>query len=386
MATLKDKMALAAELFSRNEQPGESRAYGVATAASSDGTVSVNVGGETVTMPTVGAVRQGDEVIVQVQDSSPVAIGSRGWGDAVQEAIDEHSITLSYVWLDNYGRLRVTPEPREDNPTTGVTISATGVDIASSDYTSSLTDDGFTILDGSSRQVARLCTGTWSQGAIIKGRNGVWLSSYSNDFDAPLAEPVELYIAPTVQQDAEIVQLQHVGVVYFKAYSDSVSYGGPTSERVYPVATSSHLGPVKVGDGLSVSGAGLLSANVGVWSSVGVNSTLFPSGFSATRSVTAYKNDALRLLYIAAIYDTDGTAVNVPANSVICVLNDQTLRSSSTSNIGYGLRYSSSGLADWTARYYPHSSNYSGIKTPTWAFTATSVKFQALLPYSALGL
>lgn len=131
MATLKDKMALATELFSRNDQPGENRVYGVATAASSGGSVTVNVGGETVTMPTVGAVRQGDEVIVQVQDSSPVAIGSRGWGDSVQEAIDEHSETLSYVWLDEYGRLRVTPEPREDNPTTGVTVSATGVDIVS---------------------------------------------------------------------------------------------------------------------------------------------------------------------------------------------------------------------------------------------------------------
>lgn len=259
MATLKDKMALATELFSRNDQPGENRVYGVATAASSGGSVTVNVGGETVTMPTVGAVRQGDEVIVQVQDSSPVAIGSRGWGDSVQEAIDEHSETLSYVWLDEYGRLRVTPEPREDNPTTGVTVSATSVNIDSGGYSTSVTDDGMTIYDADARQVAQLCTGVWSRGAIIKGRNGVWLSSYSNDFGTPLIEPVELYIAPTVQQDVAIAQLQRAGVVYFNAYSDSIAYGGPTSERVYPVATSSHLGPVKVGDGLSVDAGGALS-------------------------------------------------------------------------------------------------------------------------------
>ena len=168
----------------------------------------------------------------------------------------------------------------------------------------------------------------------------------------------------------------------------SITDAGVLSADGYtlPVAAAARLGGVMVGTGLSVTSAGLLSVNLGGWKTVSVNKTLFPSGFSTTRDVTVLKNDLLKLVYINAVYDTDGTAVNVPANSVICVINDASLRSGQTLNVGYGLRYSSAGLADWTARVYPYSSTYAGIKTPTWAFSGTSVKFQALLPYAAFGI
>lgn len=153
-----------------------------------------------------------------------------------------------------------------------------------------------------------------------------------------------------------------------------------------PKASTSSAGIVQIGTGLSVTSAGLLSVNLGGWKTVSVNKSLFPSGFSTTRDVTVMKNDLLKLVYINAVYDTDGTAVSVPANSVICVINDASLRSGQTLSVGYGLRYSSAGLADWTARVYPYSSTYAGIKTPTWAFSGTSVKYQALLPYAAFGI
>lgn len=174
-------------------------------------------------------------------------------------------------------------------------------------------------------------------------------------------------------------------------------------EQTIRPATSQTIGGVIIGSGLSwtstgkisvAAGSGLafgsnnaLVVNVGSgWKTVSVNKNLFPSGFSTTRDVTVMKNDLLKLVYINAVYDTDGTAVNVPANSVICVINDASLRSGQTLNVGYGLRYSSAGLADWTARVYPYSSTYAGIKTPTWAFSGTSVKYQALLPYAAFGI
>lgn len=221
------------------------------------------------------------------------------------------------------------------------------------------------------------------------------------------------------------------GHAYIRVNSDGTIEGLPGNSP----ATTSSLGVVQIGSGLSVTSAGVLSAdeqtirpatsqtiggviigsglswtstgkisvaagsglkfgsngalvvNVGSgWQTVSVNKSLFPSGFSTTRDVTVLKNDLLKLVYINAVYDTDGTAVNVPANSVICVINDASLRSGQTLNVGYGLRYSSAGLADWTARVYPHSSTYAGIKTPTWAFSGTSVKYQALLPYAAFGI
>ena len=168
----------------------------------------------------------------------------------------------------------------------------------------------------------------------------------------------------------------------------SITDAGVLSADGYtlPVAAASRLGGVMVGTGLSVTSAGLLSVNLGGWKTVSVNKSLFPSGYSTTRDVTVLKNDLLKLVYINAVYDTDGTTVSVPGNSVICVINDASLRSGQTLNVGYGLRYSSAGLADWTARVYPYSSTYAGIKTPTWAFSGTSVKYQALLPYAAFGI
>lgn len=166
----------------------------------------------------------------------------------------------------------------------------------------------------------------------------------------------------------------------------SITDAGVLSANGYtlPTASASTLGGVKVGSGLTMS-SGTMSVYVSNWSLVPVN-ILFPSGFSTTRVCQVFKNPSLKLLYFNIVMDTDGTAVNVPANTTVCVLNDTSLRSSTTTSMCYGLRYSSSGLADWTARYYPYSSSYSAIRTPTWAFSATSVKLQAMIPYAAIGI
>lgn len=126
MATLNEKMQLARDLFGREPAPGEVRAYATATADSNDGTVSVNVGGEVIDVPVIGAVARGQEVVLQVQNGHPVAIGAKGWGDSIKTELEA---VTSYVWQDSNGAVHVTAEPESQQPDTGVTINAEGVEI-----------------------------------------------------------------------------------------------------------------------------------------------------------------------------------------------------------------------------------------------------------------
>lgn len=179
MPTLNEKMELGAALFSQPKELGERRVYGTATAASSGGSVSVDVGGEVITVPTIGAVASGQEVVIEVQNGHPVALGVSGWGDDVQTLLDDFENTLSYVWLDQYGQLRITPEPQDQNPTTGVTINANGTEIVGDLYTTTLTDDGLTLLINGLAPSGRLQTPSTSTGQRVRliGRDGFVLAA-----------------------------------------------------------------------------------------------------------------------------------------------------------------------------------------------------------------
>lgn len=150
MATLSQKQQLARDLFGREGYHGETRVYAPAVASSSGGSIRVAIGGEIVEIPVIGAVSQGQEVVIQVQDGHPVAIGARGWGDGVRNAIADMSATLSYVWIDDLGQLRITPEPREDDSDTGVMVNANGVNVIGYTYATHTGDNGFSVVMGSS--------------------------------------------------------------------------------------------------------------------------------------------------------------------------------------------------------------------------------------------
>lgn len=146
MASLGQKMELARELFGREAQPSEVRTYATATGDSRGGTVAVDVGGEVVSVPVLGAVARGQEVILQVQNGHPVALGVAGWGDNLRSDVQSMQNVLSYVWIDDYGQLRITPTPYGDE--TGVMINAEGVNVEGYTYNSHTGDDGFTVFMG----------------------------------------------------------------------------------------------------------------------------------------------------------------------------------------------------------------------------------------------
>lgn len=122
MSDLKTELELAQRLFGSSNggglgEPNMRRIDATATADSSDGSVTVDVGGEAITVPVVGAVAEGDEVTILVENGSPVAIGTSGWGDAVQAVADEAAAvanaTGQHFWTDTAG-VHVTEVEADD--------------------------------------------------------------------------------------------------------------------------------------------------------------------------------------------------------------------------------------------------------------------------------
>lgn len=125
MSDLKTELELAQRLF--GSQPsgglGVRRISATATADSADGTVELDVGGETVEVPVVGHVSSGDEVSVLVENGAAYAIGTDGWGDAIQDAASTASAiataTGQHFWTDTAG-VHVTTA--EGDATTGPNV------------------------------------------------------------------------------------------------------------------------------------------------------------------------------------------------------------------------------------------------------------------------
>lgn len=106
MANLSQKMQLAKSMFGKETETAAKRVYGTATSDSSGGMVDVQIGGgDSISLPTVGRVETGDDVLVLVQDGIPSVIGSKGSGDAiprnfVQSTTPTGALIIGDTWTD----------------------------------------------------------------------------------------------------------------------------------------------------------------------------------------------------------------------------------------------------------------------------------------------
>lgn len=105
---LNKQMELATAIFGSEPTTGVERVSATATADSADGEVTVQFeDGSTLDVPVTGAVKSGDEVIVNVQQGTPIAAGAVGWGDRVQTVADEAQAvaeaTNQHFWDDANG-------------------------------------------------------------------------------------------------------------------------------------------------------------------------------------------------------------------------------------------------------------------------------------------
>lgn len=134
MSDLKTELELAQRMFGQSTGgglgQGVRRISATAIADSADGTVELDVGGETVEVPVVGHVSSGDEVSVLVEDGVAYAIGTDGWGDAVQTtASSAEAIATAvnqHVWTDTSG-VHVTEQDQDDTTGANVLLNSQGL-------------------------------------------------------------------------------------------------------------------------------------------------------------------------------------------------------------------------------------------------------------------
>ena len=187
MATLSDKIDLARALFGTNktDAPSVNRISGTATANSENGTVTVQLeDGDVVELGTIGSVRSGQTVTIHVQGNSAQVVAAEGWGDALQDSVDEAvevaNATGQHFWEDTNGAhvTEVTREEWED--TTGANYHAGYNSLWNSlgllfrkalNNLVAITQSAVTFYDGSGNNAANVTASFGSSGAQV-GRTG----------------------------------------------------------------------------------------------------------------------------------------------------------------------------------------------------------------------
>lgn len=106
--SLSSKTELARALFRSTPPESVTRTSGTATADSSDGTVTVQLeDGDVIEVGTIGSVSAGDTVTIHVQRGEAQVIAAEGWGDAMQQAVDDAAAiaeaTGQHFWHDSNG-------------------------------------------------------------------------------------------------------------------------------------------------------------------------------------------------------------------------------------------------------------------------------------------
>ena len=187
MATLSDKIDLARALFGTNktDAPSVNRISGTATADSSDGTVTVQLeDGDVVELGTIGSVRSGQTVTIHVQGNSAQVVAAEGWGDAIQDSVDEAvevaNATGQHFWEDTNGAhvTEVTRDEWED--TTGANYHAGYNSLWNSlgllfrkalNNLVAITQSAVTFYDGSGNNASNVTASFGSSGAQV-GKSG----------------------------------------------------------------------------------------------------------------------------------------------------------------------------------------------------------------------
>ena len=82
-----DYIELAKALNKTTTTKGTKRKTAVAKTYSDNGRVKIVVGGVTIDVPCIGAIKAGDTVTYETQNGMPVAVGYSGWGDSVKDNI-----------------------------------------------------------------------------------------------------------------------------------------------------------------------------------------------------------------------------------------------------------------------------------------------------------
>lgn len=92
-----DYIELAKALNKTTTTKGTKRKTAIAKTYSDNGRVKITVGGVTIDVPCIGAIKAGDTVTYETQNGMPVAVGYSGWGDSVKANIIGVAVDVNNV-------------------------------------------------------------------------------------------------------------------------------------------------------------------------------------------------------------------------------------------------------------------------------------------------
>ena len=178
--SLSQKTELARALFRTPPSESVTRISGTATADSTDGTVTVELeDGDVIEVGTIGSVSQGQTVTIHVQRGEAQVIAAEGWGDSMQEAVDEAAAvaeaTNQHFWNDASGA-HVTEVTQDEWAVTpsgpNVLVNSAGMLLRKAlNYLASFTPSAVTFYDGNGNTASNV-TATFGEDGIILGEDG----------------------------------------------------------------------------------------------------------------------------------------------------------------------------------------------------------------------
>ena len=238
MSDLHTELELARALFGPQSSDGLGvrRVTATATSDSSGGTVAVDVGGEVVEVPVIGAVSTGDEVQLLVDNGAPIAVAATGWGDQLQAtATSAEAIATAvnqHVWTDTSG-VHVTEQ--DQDASTGATVLLNSQGLLLRDGTDDLAafaSGGVEFYDGGAT------TASFNgSGAVIGDPDGTHVELDADSMSVEHTTRGLKFVVDTADQYGNIVKLYNGSSAVFGIGSDGMIHGDK-----YAVTQGTHSG------------------------------------------------------------------------------------------------------------------------------------------------
>ncbi|MBO7685215.1 MAG: hypothetical protein J6V72_02455 [Kiritimatiellae bacterium] len=174
--SLSGKTELARALFRTPSPDSVTRISGTATADSDEGTVSVELeDGDVIEVGCIGSVSEGDTVTIHVQRGEAQVIASEGWGDRMQEAVDDAAAiaeaTGQHFWHDSNGAhvTEVTADEwAQDQTGHNILVNSLGILLRKAlNYVAAWTGSALSFYDGDGNSAGNITASFGSAGAQI---------------------------------------------------------------------------------------------------------------------------------------------------------------------------------------------------------------------------
>lgn len=274
---INDKTRLAREIFGSKKTYETKKATAVATSASTNGEVEIDLGsGQTITAKALASVSAGDEISVLINDGAVFVLGKSGWGDDVNENIDDASKTATNFLSFESGTGLIVGNLQDSELGANTLISADGYAIRQGDYEMAsfraYQNGNTTWTDLSSQGQLRISAGTadspspvflsapsasGAQSDIGVGLTPIATGDAQNPYKykfLAMPDEIEFYGSPATLNGSPILTRQNQ-LSFLKVYEDSVTATVPSTSGSW--VTRPYSNP----QSLAINANGIMSQN-----------------------------------------------------------------------------------------------------------------------------